>query len=131
MPFSLDTALLDVQYPKQATTTSQTPASGTDIHIYNAKGVIIDAGTWTDGTFTFDVEESDDGSTWTSVDSADLSMDAPVIDAADEDDQQYYITYSGNKKYLRATCTVTGSPATGLVFGMYALGADATEAPVR
>lgn len=126
-----DTAVVDVQYAKQATTSDVTPSNGTDLHIYNAQGVVIDIGSWTDGTFAFDVEESDDDSTYTSVDASDLSAATPTVSDASTDDTQVYLDYTGDAKYLRVTCTVTGSPSTGLVFGLYALGTDATEAPVR
>jgi len=80
---------------------------------------------------TFDVEESDDASTWTSVDTADLSQAAPVIDSASDDEQQYYLDYTGTARYLRAVVVVTGGASTGAVYGIYGLATNAKEAPVR
>jgi len=124
-------ANLQVQLAKAAYTTDQTPSVelGTANHI--AKGIVIDVGAWTDGTHTFDVEESDDASTWTSVDAADLSQAAPVIDSASDDEQQYYLDYTGTARYLRAVVVVTGGASTGAVYGIYGLATNAKEAPVR
>lgn len=122
--YSLESTGLDIQVPQAAYTADQAPANGLDVHLFNARGIVIDLGTWTDGTFAFDVEESDDDSTYTSVDASDLSMTPPTIDDATTDGDQYKITYSGTKKYIRGVVTVTGSPATGLEFGVYGQAAD-------
>lgn len=131
MPNSLDTTALDVQVPKAAYTSDQDPTNGQDQHLYNARGIVIDFGTWTDGTFTFDIEESDDDSTYTSVDASDLSGTVPEVSDDSFDDSQVYLTYSGNAKYLKGVVTVTDSPSTGLEFGIYGSASDANDAPVR
>lgn len=109
--------LLNIQSAKAAATSTVT-GTGVEVADYDGALAVIDAGTWTDGTHTISVQESDDNSAWSAVADADLDGSEPVIDGAADDDQQYYIGYHGNKRYLRLVNTV-GSATTGAVIGMY------------
>lgn len=100
-----------------AARTATANGTGVDLTGYDAARVIIDCGTWTDGTFTFEVQDSSDDSTYTAVADAYLLGTEPVVDAGAEDDQIYEVGYIGTQKYLRVRVVVTASPATGMVFG--------------
>lgn len=96
----------------------------------------IAAGAWTDGTHAFSAEHSDDDSTWEAVAAADLIGSFPTVEtdgaspeASDEDAQSYLVGYTGNKRYIRPKCTVTGSPSTGLVFGADVILGHPADAP--
>ena len=105
--------------PQAATAT--VTGSTVDLKGYDAATVILDVGAWTDGTHTFSAEEAeDDGTgspdTWAAVADADLDGTEPVVDGATDDDTVVAIGYRGNARFLRVVNTITGSPATGLVF---------------
>jgi hypothetical protein len=107
-----------------------------DLNGYNAATCYIQAGTWTDGTLTFAIEESDDNfSNSNAVDVSDLcawkatsaSDKTPVrvgnaqptaISSAPTAFNQR-IGYVGAKRYVRLKMTVTGSPATGCTVDAY------------
>lgn len=97
-------------------------ATGTGAEISDFRGacILIDAGAWTDGSHTFEVQDSDDNTNYTAVADSNLDGDEPVIDAAADGSQQYYIGYNGNKKYLRVVSTVAGT-TTGAIYGAYIL----------
>ncbi|MFH9587920.1 hypothetical protein ACH4LS_22650 [Streptomyces luteogriseus] len=99
-----------------ATRTASANGAGVDLTNFDAACVVIDAGAWTNGTHTFEVQDSDDNSTFTAVPAANLDGTAPVIDGATDDEQIYEIGYHGTKRYLRVAVTVTGSPATGAAY---------------
>lgn len=112
-----------------AYTTTQTSPS-VDLKDFDGAAVYILAGTWTDGTFTPVVEESDDDSAFTTVADAHLSLfkatsatdftpvevgndqPAAISSAATAINQR--VGYIGAKHYIRLKTTVTGSPSTGM-----------------
>ncbi len=112
--------------------TTQT-ATGVDLSTYNGATVYILANTWTDGTLTPVIEESDSLSTgYTTVANADLvawsatsatdytpvkvggAQVTAISSAATA--INWRVGYIGGKRYLRVTTTVTGSPSTGCGF---------------
>lgn len=104
-----------VQSLKPAARTASANGTGVDLLGYGSALVIIDAGAWTDGSHTFEVQESADNSTFTAVAAADLQGAEPVVDGAPDDDQVYEIGYFGLKRYIRVATTVTGT-TTGAVY---------------
>lgn len=84
-------------------------------HFHSAL-VVIDVGAWTDGTHTFEVQESDDDATYTAVADDDLQGTEPVVDAGADGDQVYELGYLGSSRYLRVAVTVTGA-TSGAVYG--------------
>lgn len=85
---------------------------------------VVHAGTVTDGTFTLDPEESDDGSSWSNIDSADrVGSFTAITSSADDGVQQ--VGYIGEKRYVRCNVTVTGSPSTGGAVGVTVVKAGA------
>ncbi|MBD0837375.1 hypothetical protein [Streptomyces sp. TRM68416] len=91
--------------------------------------VVIDAGVVTDGTHTFEVQESDDGASWSAAADEDLQGAEPAVTAAN-DDTVYEIGYLGAKRYVRVAVTVTGGPATGGVYGAAVVLSNPRRAPV-
>lgn len=86
----------------------------------NAAGVmfVILTGTLTDGTHTFTVQDSDDGSSWGNAAAGDI-LGTAATTAAD-DDSIKELGYRGNKRYVRLSVTTAGA-TTGGVFGAIAV----------
>ncbi|SDN17873.1 hypothetical protein [Streptomyces wuyuanensis] len=78
--------------------------------------ILIHAGTVTDGTHTIEVQDSPNGSDWTAVAAEFLQGSEPAITSSN-DAQVHEIGYTGHQRYLRVVSTVSGSPATGGVYG--------------
>lgn len=76
-----------------------------------------------------EVEESDDGITYTDVADDDLSDSVTgtntgtfgVIDDPAEDDQEYKTEYRGSKQYCRVVLNLTGTHTNGIPVGVMAL----------
>lgn len=118
-----------VQSLAPAARTASANGTGVDLQGYNAALVVIDLGAWTDGSHTFEVQESDDNSTFSAVADADLLGTEPVMDAADEDNTIHKIGYVGTKRYIRVATTVSGT-TTGAVYGASVIRGHANVAPV-
>lgn len=105
--------------------TGNATGSSVDLQGFHAAAFLIVAGAITDGTHTVSAEESDDGTTWTAVDAADLdgSFVALTTGAVQK------VGYKGAKRYVRAKTTVTGA-TTGGVYTVSVLRARPTVAPV-
>lgn len=96
--------------------TASANGTGVDLAGFESAAVVIDVGARTDGTHTFEVQESDDNSTFTAVADADLDGTEPVVDGAADDDQVYVVGYKGRSRYLRVAVTVA-SATTGALYG--------------
>ncbi|MDX1489403.1 MAG: hypothetical protein R3268_14430 [Acidiferrobacterales bacterium] len=112
----LKSNLLAAQSLAPAAVTASANGTGVDLRGFDSAQVIIDAGAWTDGTHTFEVQESDDDATYTAVADTELDGTEPVIDGAADDDQVYTIGYKGGSRYLRVAVTVSGA-TSGAVYG--------------
>lgn len=99
-----------------AARTASANGTGVDLANYDSALAVIDVGAWTDGTHTFEVQESDDDVTYTAVAAADLDGAEPVVDGATKDDQIYLVGYRGTKRYVRVAVTAAGT-TTGAVYG--------------
>lgn len=66
------------------------------------------------GTFTFKLQDSDDGSTWADVAAAYVSesSNSVAFAAASEDDSVKQIGYHGFERYVRCVCTPSGASST-------------------
>lgn len=105
-----------VQSLKPAARTATANGTGVDLRNYNGAVAVIYVGTWTDGTHTFELQDSNDNSTFAAVPAADLIGTEPVVDAATEDEQDYEVGYIGSKRFLRVIATVSGA-TIGAVHG--------------
>ncbi|MCZ0996359.1 hypothetical protein O1L44_29890 [Streptomyces noursei] len=75
--------------------------------------VAIAVGTVTDGTHTFEVQDSADNSSWAAVADAFLQGSEPAVTSAN-DETVYEIGYTGDKRYVRVITTVAGATTGGL-----------------
>lgn len=97
-------------------TTGTTVDRMTDEGGFRSALVVVHAGTVTDGTHTVEVQDSPNGSDWTAVAAEYLQGSEPAITSAN-DDRIHEIGYTGHQRYLRVVVTVSGSPATGGIYG--------------
>lgn len=118
-----------IQSIAPAAVTSDTDGSSADLANYNAAVVVIDVGTWTDGTHTFEVQESDDDSTWSAVADADLDGTEPVVDASGDSNAVHLIGYHGIARYLRVSVTTSGT-TNGALYGASIVRGKARSRPV-
>ncbi len=127
MPMDLYSALGVARTLSPAARTAS--ANGVGVNRANFPGtmIVIQTGTITDGTHTFDVKESDDNSTYTAVAASDLQGAAPVVGAAD-DDKVYKVGYLGRKAYVRVDVTVAGA-TTGGVYSASVIQGGARNGP--
>lgn len=112
-----------------AARTASADGTGVDLQGFDSAAVLIEAGAWTDGSHTFELQESDDNSTFTAVVDADLQGTEPVVDGATDDDQIYKLGYTGSKRYIRVSTTVSGT-TTGALYGVTVVKGHARSMPV-
>jgi hypothetical protein len=85
---------------------------GVDLSGFNSASVVFSTGaiTGTTPSFTFEVQESADNTTFTAAADADIRGTEPVVTTANTVTQ---VSYIGNKRYIRAVVkTVTGTTPT-------------------
>lgn len=95
-----------------ASRTAAVNGSGVDLRGYDSATVVIQAGAagGTTPSFTFEVQESDDNSSFSAVADADLTGTEPVVTAAGA---PVTIAYRGAKRYVRVSITaVSGTSPT-------------------
>lgn len=97
-----------------------TPFAGTTVDRYQAGVVeyrtllfVISTATITDGTHTFSVQDSDDGTTWGTPATGEVQGTAPVV-ASTDGSKVFDVGYSGAKRYARLQVAVTGSTTGGV-----------------
>ncbi|MEV4863265.1 hypothetical protein [Streptomyces ossamyceticus] len=100
-----------------------------DSSMYQDALVVIPVGTVTDGTHTFEVQDSDDNSSWAAVADTYLQGSEPAVTSS-TDETVYEIGYKGLKRYLRVITTVTGSPSTGGLYAAQVVLSNPRVAPV-
>ena len=117
----------------KAAISSNTTTNGTGIDVsdYEAVTFGFQAHTLTDGTYTPLIRESDDNSTYTDVDDADLTVtEASIAFAATDDNTVKKIGYTGNKKYVRASVVSTGVTSGGDMSAFAVLGRPKVCRPI-
>jgi len=90
--------------------------------------LVVLAGTVTDGTHAIKLQESDNGSDWSDVDSGDLQGEAISVTTAN-DEQVHELGYVGHARYLRAVTTVADATSGGMYGAVIVLG-DARRTPI-
>ncbi len=82
--------------------------------------------------WTLKLQHSDDDSSYSDVPLADLNNSAAtvVINSASLDETVYAFGYQGNKRYLKAVATPTGTHTNGTPIGMIALRGTPAYRPV-
>ncbi len=96
---------------------------------YEQVNFVILTGTITDGTHTFSFEDSPDGTTWTSVPTAQRQGALPAPGAAN-DDTVYEVSIISSKRYVRCNVVASGT-TTGGVIGAVAILSDPSNTPTR
>lgn len=100
----------------KAYTASTNNGTAADMANYGAATVVVDVGTWSDGTHKIQLEESSNNSTFTTVSASDISGSTVSISNATDDDQIYWFGYLGTSRYLRVAGAVTGSTTSGMTY---------------
>ena len=107
--------------PAAVKTTTTFPATGGfNLGTAIKNKFVIDVGAYTDGTHTFTIQDSPDGTNWTNVDSSLIVGTLPTISSSAGQSQVYQIGYLGAQPYVQIIDTVSGSPSTGMVVGVHA-----------
>lgn len=96
---------------------------------HRTASLVCVAGTVTDGTHTFAVEESDNGTDWTAVPASRLTGGLTALTSAN-DESVHEAGVTVERRYLRVTVAVTGTPNTGGLYSVIALLGDARREPV-
>lgn len=84
--------------------------------------VVFYFGTYTDGTWTPGLEESDNDSDWTATTSYVGTLSA-VDSATNEDNVIQAVSYTGSKRYVRGVLAETANGTTGILFACMYIGA--------
>lgn len=111
-----------------AARTATANGTGVDLLGFSGAVAVIHAGVWTDGTHTFDIQDSDDNSTFVTVAAGFLQGTKPVVSSAPTASKVYKIGYLGTKRYLRVATTVAGA-TTGAVYSALVQLAHAATKP--
>jgi len=107
----LATISIDPQTISSDTTTNGT---GVDVRDYDGAMVVFQSNdAITDGAFALKLQESDDDSTYTDVDSSEQIGTLANFSSSAEGIQQ--VGYVGNKRYLRPVITTTSTSSGGIV----------------
>jgi hypothetical protein len=99
--------------------TSTTNGSALDLQGVVANAINFVPGTWTDGTHTPKLQESNDNSTWTDVTAANQVGTLTAISSAGSAVVQQ-VSYIGSARYVRPVVTVSGA-TTGLQMSVEAV----------
>lgn len=95
---------------------------------YRSVMVVIFAGTITDGTHTFEVQDSANGTDYTAVADAYLHGTEPAL-ADSDSDSVTVIGYKGTRKYIRTIVTTAGATSGGVV-GSLIVATNSSRRPV-
>lgn len=115
----------------QAISTSATVSGvSVDTKGYESATFAIQSGTLTDGTYTPEILESDNNSTFTAVaDDFLIGTEANAVFVATDDNKVKTIGYAGKKRYVKITITSSGITSGGTLGATVILGHPKT-APV-
>jgi hypothetical protein len=113
-----------------AKTTATVNGTAIDLAPYDGAAVLFHVGTWTDGTHTLTVEESDaSGSGFATVAAADLIGTLANVTANGSPNTIQEVGYIGKKRYIRPVIVSAGT-TTGAVLGATVLTGFPRKMPV-
>lgn len=97
------------------TTNHNGTETGSSVEVADFMGAAAVAimSSYTDGDQQFTLQHSDDDSTWADVPSSQLDGSFDKLDDDSKEDDQLWVGYKGNKRYLRVTATSTDEGSTG------------------
>jgi len=111
-----------------AARTANEAGAAVDLAGFYGALVVIETGAITDGTHTFELQESADGSNWAPVADTDLLGTEPVVKAGDEN-KVFSVGYLGDKRYIRVAVNVSDA-SNGGVYSAVVLRGFPRHAPV-
>lgn len=128
-----------VTQPALAATITSTRTSGSiDMQGFNSLSVVFVLGASGDALsgsiyWTLKLTHSDDNTTFTDVTAADLNAGTAtvVVNSTSLDEAVYNFGYNGNKRYVRAVATHTGTHSSGTPMAVLALRGAPGYAPVQ
>jgi hypothetical protein len=113
-----------------AARTSTTNGTAVDLQGFASGTFVFNPQAWTDGSHAMSIEHSDaSGSGFAAVDASLLDGTAPTITAGGGQLVPTRVGYLGNKRYVRAVQTVTGSPSTGAIIGAQVIRGQPRKGP--
>lgn len=101
-----------------AARTATTNGTGVDLQGFEGAMATVVFGTWTDGTHTPSLQESDDNSTFTNVAAGDQQGTFTAVNAAGGSNTIQRVGYLGTKRFVRVVMTCAGT-TTGAVTGAH------------
>lgn len=104
--------------------------SGVDLRGYESAMALVHFGTWTDGTHTPSLQESDDNSTFTAVAAADQQGSFTAVSSAGGNNTVQRVGYVGAKRYTRVIMTVAGATTGAVSSATIVRGQPATVQPL-
>jgi hypothetical protein len=111
-----------------ARTNGTATGAGVDLQGYKSLTAVVHYGDWTDGTHTPAFHESDDGTTYTAVGTADLLGGFTALSGTAGENTVQEVSYNGSKRYARVH-VVTASATTGAVSSAVLIRAKGEYAP--
>lgn len=100
---------LFTQIQRTATATIQ----GTEVADFDGAAFVVDVGTHTADDLVITYQESDDNSAWSNIAEADLDQNGNTAQSrsivAGDADSQIWVGYKGNKRYIGAVITDSGT----------------------
>lgn len=97
-----------------AARTASTNGTTIDLQGYGSAVVLVQFGTWTDGTHTPSLQHSADGTTFTTCDTNSLNGSFTAVSGSGGSNTLQKIGYTGGQRYVRAVMTVTGATTGAL-----------------
>lgn len=129
--------VLVTQHLNPVTSSTTKTSTAIDLKGFNGAEVVFAIGLSGDTLsgsvlWTLKLQHSDDDSSYSDVTTADLNNSSAtvVIDSSSEDETAYSFGYIGNKRYLKAVATPTGTHSNGTPIGIIALRGNAAYMPV-
>lgn len=129
--------VLVTQHLSPVVSTATKTSTAIDLQGYNGANVIFSIGQSGDTLsgsvyWTLKLQHSDDDSTYADLAAADLNSPSltSVVNSSSLDRTSYSFGYQGNKRYLKAVATPTGTHSNGTPIGVVALRGSASYAPV-
>lgn len=91
-------------------------ANGTGVDLQNSQGnmIMITAGTITDGTHAFSIEDSSDNSSFSAAAAADVVGSLTSFTSGTSSGTVREASYIGSKRYIRVVVTASGTTTGGV-----------------
>lgn len=99
--------------------TASADGTAVDLQGYQAATVLVLPGTITNGNHAVKLQESDTTTPGDFTDVVGADLTGGSFPANLTSNTAVKIAYIGTKRYIRAVVTVTGSPATGGIYGVF------------